>query len=127
MDQFPQLLRWSVLGMALALGACSSIATTTDTTSAAIKTVSDTTSSTTDVVTPEGSKSAFVHERFDALRVEAARGDGENLDSLAVLLGETDRAAFSRWMKANYVLLFSDIQKPEELLARIERYRGSRG
>lgn len=71
-------------------------------------------------------KSAFVESRFAAIRYDAARGYGENLDTLATLLGEPDRAEFARWMKAHYSDLFVGLDAPSELLVRLETQR-SRG
>ena len=84
--------------------------------------VSRTTTSTSSASTDN--KSAFVESRFAAIRYDAARGYGENLDTLATLLGEPDRAEFARWMKAHYGDLFVGLDTPSELLARIETQRG---
>lgn len=73
--------------------------------------------------TSEGDKSAFVEARFAAIRYDAARGYGENLDTLATLLGEPDRVEFARWMKAHYGDLFVGLDAPSQLLVRIEARR----
>jgi hypothetical protein len=113
-------------GAALSLSACSMLTTTTDGIAAGFGSTTDGSRSTT----PDG-KSArgaqaevFVRERFEAIRFEAARGQGENIESLAALLGERDRAAFGQWMKHNYAVLFTDLGEPTDLLARIEQRRG---
>ena len=72
-------------------------------------------------------KSAFVDSRFAAIRYDAARGYGENLDTLATLLGEPDRAEFAHWMKAHFENLFVGLDRPSELLVRIEVLRGREG
>ena len=85
-----------------------------------------TTSSQTSSYTTDGfedDKAAFVESRFDAIRYDAARGYGENLDTLATLLGEPDRAEFARWMKAHFGDLFVGLDTPSELLVRIEAQR----
>lgn len=104
---------------------CSFIATTTNGITNSVESVSNATSSTTDKIS--GKDAAFVETRFAAIRFDAARGYGENLDSLAVLLGEKDRPEFAHWMKQNYAMLFSDLSAPKELLARIESHRGRDG
>lgn len=109
----------------ISLGGCTFIATTTNGITNSVESVSDATSSTTDKIS--GKDAAFVETRFAAIRSDAARGYGENLDSLAVLLGEQDRAEFAGWMKQNYAMLFSDLSAPRELLARIESHRGRDG
>lgn len=48
----------------------------------------------------------FADSQSVALRREAATGGGENLDSLAALLGEDNPDAFGRWMQANYAELY---------------------
>ena len=107
------------------LGGCSMIATTTNGITNSVESVTDATSSTSDKMSGKSSK--FVETRYAAIRYDAARGYGENLDSLAQLLGETDRAEFAGWMKQNYALLFADQPAPSELLARIESRRGRDG
>jgi hypothetical protein len=109
----------------ISLGGCTFIATTTNGITNSVESVSDATSSTTDKIS--GKDAAFVETRFAAIRSDAARGYGENLDSLAVLLGEQDRAEFAGWMKQNYAMLFSDLSAPRELLARIESHLGRDG
>lgn len=116
-----------VTGVALGLSACSAFTTTTDGVSAGFGSTTDATGSTTpDSKSARGERpEAFVRHRFEAIRFEAARGQGENLDALAALLGEHDRAAFGQWMKRNYATLFADLRQPLDLLARIERGRGT--
>lgn len=53
----------------------------------------------------------FADSQSVALRREAATGSGENLDSLAALLGEENHDAFGRWMQDNYAELY-DPQTP---------------
>jgi hypothetical protein len=109
---------------AVTLAGCEFLSTTTNSVTSAVKSVTDVTSSTTG---GKEKSSSFVDTRFAAIQAEAARGEGEHLDSLATLLGEPDRAEFSRWMHGNYNRLFSDLKNPQELLARIEKYRGPAG
>lgn len=117
------------MGVALGLSACSAFTTTTEGVSAGLGSTTDATGSTTpDSKGARGERTeAFVRQRFEAIRFEAARGEGENLDALAALLGERDRAAFGQWMKRNYATLFADLRQPVDLLARIERGRSHSG
>mgnify|MGYP005845455693 CR=1 FL=1 len=110
----------------LVLSACSALSTTTDGIAAGFGSTTDATGSTT----PDGKSAAgarpeaFVRHRFEAIRFEAARGEGENIETLAMLLGERDRAGFGQWMKRHYATLFADLRQPVDLLTRIERGRG---
>lgn len=110
----------SLLG--LLLGACSVINTVGEGLSSTVEGITNVTSSTTS----DDKSASFIEDRFASIRAEAARGEGENLDSLAKLLGETDRADFARFMKARYADLFTDLEQPRDLLSRIDRYRGRR-
>lgn len=114
------LTRATLLTLPLTLAGCSLFTTTTDTTTSAINSITDATSSTTD-----DSKKAenFVNVRFAAIRSEAARGEGEHLDTLAHLRGEPSRAEFARFMKDNYAQLFSGLNEPRQLVSRIEQLR----
>jgi hypothetical protein len=110
----------------LVLTACSAFSTTTDGIAAGFGSTTDGSRSTTpDSKSARGERpEAFVRHRFEAIRFEAARGEGENIDTLAVLLGERDRAGFGQWMKRNYATLFADLRQPVDLLTRIEQRRG---
>jgi hypothetical protein len=114
------LSRAALIALPMAVAGCSFFTTTTDSTTSAINSSTDTTSSTTD-----DSKQAenFVNTRFAAIRYEAARGEGEHLDSLAALLGEPDRAGFARLMKDNYAQLFNGLNEPRQLVSRIGQLR----
>jgi predicted small secreted protein len=115
-----QRLRVVLLSACALLAGCETV---TDLGQSATDTVSSAVSSST----PESSKRAFVNDRFKAIRAEAAKGQGENVEALAAMLGERDRQEFARWMQANYAPLFTDLKTPDELLARIENRRGDRG
>jgi PBP1b-binding outer membrane lipoprotein LpoB len=112
--------RTVLLALPMAVAGCSFFTTTTDSVTSAVNSVTDTISSTTG---NGKSASTFVDTRFAAIRFEAAKGEGEHLDSLAQLLGEQDRADFARFMQDNYAQLFTDLDTPQELLARIEQRR----
>jgi hypothetical protein len=105
----------------LAAGPLLAGCTTTDVLETATDTVSGVLSSTT----PGSDTTAFVTDRFKAIRAESARGQGENVEALATMLGEPDRKEFARWMQANYKPLFTDLKKPDDLVARIKTQRGT--
>ena len=81
------------------------------------------TSSTLDAVTPDITLNRFVDQRYVAIRKDAAAGSGENIEALAELMGQTDKEAFASWMQDNYDNLFTGLDKPSDLVARIERYK----
>jgi hypothetical protein len=101
---------------------CSIINTVGDGMSSTVEGITDVTGSSTS----DEASASFVETRFASIRTEAARGGGENLDSLAKLLGETDRADFARFMQDRYGELFTGIEQPRDLLVRISRYRGAK-
>ena len=78
------------------------------------------TSSTLDTVTPDITLNRFVDVRIATIKKEAAAGEGENLNALARLMGKEDKTAFSDWMQANYSELFNELERPTELISRIE-------
>ncbi len=119
----------AVLGVAVLLGGCVT-ATTTDgveTTTDGVEAVTKSVSSISHSTSGDEKKTAFVTDRFEAIRFESAKGAGENVETLAALLGETDAKVFARWMKANYAPLFADLKNPQELLARIQAHRNTSG
>ena len=120
-----QAIKGILIGSLVSAGAalfsgCSVINTVGEGVSSTVEGVSKIASSTT----PDGESAAFIETRFASIRSEAARGEGEHLDSLAKLLGEADRADFARFMKEHYRDLFTGLREPRELLGRIDRYRG---
>ena len=82
--------------------------------------ISSSTSSTVDAVTPDIALNEFFNKRFVAIRHDAAKGEGENLDALAQLLGEKDKRVFASKMKANFDSIFKEIEKPSQIISRIE-------
>lgn len=115
--------------IALAVGSmsgCSLVTSTTDAVADGFHATTNTTSSTShSFQTADANSRAvqFVKSDIDAIRADAARGHGEEISTLAHLLHEPDTAAFGRWMQAHYVELFTGLEKPEQLLGRIDRYR----
>lgn len=88
----------------------------------AITDVTSSTSSTTDAVTPDVTLNNFIDKRYDAIRKDAARGQGENIEALSQLMGEQDTATFASWMQKNYDHLFGHNQKPADLATKLEQY-----
>lgn len=82
--------------------------------------ISSSISSTSDAVTPDITLNEFVNKRYVAIRRDAANGQGENLDALAQLLGESDKGAFAVKMKTNFDSIFMDVEEPAEIISRIE-------
>lgn len=82
--------------------------------------ITSSTSSTLDAVTPDVTANDFVNKRYLAIRSEAARGEGENLEALAQLMGHPDSQLFSQTLKANFEQIFSQVTDPQEIIARIE-------
>jgi len=107
-----QLFNKAVTGAVLTMGLVLAGCTITDVTSS--------TSGTLDTVTPDVTLNHFVDTRMASIQKEAAQGEGEDLDALAELMGKTDKQAFSNWMHANYDELFSNLEKPSQLISRIE-------
>ncbi len=88
--------------------------------SCGITDITSSTSSTLDAATPDVTVNEFVNKRFVAIRTEAAQGQGENLQALAQLMGQKDTRAFSKKLKANFDAIFSNVDSPEQIIARIE-------
>ena len=113
------------------LGGCSGFVTTTNGVTSSAQSIGDASTSTSDGTTnlfkskDDAKTAAFVNGRFEAIRYQAARGAGEDLDALATLLHEPDRAQFARWMKDHYEGLFSGVVEPRELLVRLDFYRAA--
>ena len=49
----------------------------------------------------------FVADNMDALAVDIATGNGENLDTLSTLMQVDDKASFSKLLKANFSKIYS--------------------
>ncbi|MBL4711156.1 MAG: DUF3015 family protein [Gammaproteobacteria bacterium] len=82
--------------------------------------VTSSTSGTLDTVTPDVTLNRFVDVRLASIQKEAAKGEGENLNALAELMGKNDKQAFSLWVHKNYDELFSNLEQPSQLISRIE-------
>ena len=104
----------AVTACVLTLGACA----TSETVSSATSTV--------DAVTPDVTLNRFIDTRMASLQKEAAAGSGENLDALAELLGEDNKADFAHMMQVNYEQLFTGLSQPGQLVSRIEALQAAR-
>lgn len=111
-QSFKSSLTFTLLSSVLLLGGC----TITDVTSS--------TSGTLDTVTPDVTLNRFVDVRLASIQKEAAQGEGENLEALAELMGKEDKQAFSSWVHNNYDVLFTNLDKPSQLISRIETAGG---
>lgn len=49
----------------------------------------------------------FVADNMDALAMDIAAGEGENIDTLAALMNVNDKAAFASTLKANFTTIYS--------------------
>lgn len=67
---------------------------------------------------------AFVRANMRPIRREAARGYGDHVSALAMLLHTRHSGAFECWMQRNYQPLFSNVNGPRQLLNRIYARRG---
>lgn len=125
-------IKWLAIFAVTMLVGCSAISTTTDTTAAIgsgiTNAVGASTNGTTNMSKSDDAElvraTAFVKSQMVFLRRDAAAGEGENLDTLASLMGEPDKQAFARWMQAHYQSLFDVQRSPEALVNYIATQRG---
>ncbi len=124
----PSLLILAGLPLLLSLNACSVTSEATEVPFDLASTSGEASTSSSSSGDDEADAKTAARERFvasqiDWLRRDAARGQGESLDALAVLLGEPDSLAFGQWTQTHYAQLFTNLEQPSELLARISDYR----
>ena len=120
--------------LALLLGGCSAITSTTDTAAEAAHTAADvllassrasTDASVTEPNTPRDRQAvAFVDSQRDPLSREAATGGGEHIDALASLPGDGESTDLGPWMQAHYGELFADDTNAAAIVDRIVARRG---
>jgi len=84
--------------------------------------ITSSTSSTVDAVTPDVTVNEFVSKRFVAIRNEAAKGSGENLNALAELMGKKDSHIFAKNIKTNFDEIFGNVKSPTDIIAKIEEH-----
>lgn len=99
----------ALTALAVSMTACTGI---TDVTSS--------TSSTVDTVTPDITVNEFISKRYVAIRNEAAKGSGENLNALAQLMGKKDKQVFAKELKINFDEIFGNVKTPTDIIAKIE-------
>lgn len=87
------------------------------------------TAATTAVTTHENNKDdlararRFAKSQKVALRRDAARGEGEVVETFASLLHERNLREFSAWMQSNYALLYTDAPDQRDLVTRVVALR----
>ena len=74
----------------------------------------------TDFTSSTSSTLDAVNKRYVAIRHDAANGGGEHITALAQLMGKQDTRDFARLMQANFDSIFTDVDQPAEIIARIE-------
>src|SRR5699024_8304948 len=115
----------SLIAAAALLAGCSAITTTTNGVKNGFMSTSQTSRSSSDsdggTASTNQQAVAFVRSQLHAIREAAARGAGENAETLAYLLHKKHPATFAQWMQGHYQQLFTDLNQPQQLLARIER------
>lgn len=89
----------------------------------AITDITSSTSSTLDAATPDVTLNNFINTRYSAIQQDAARGQGENIDALAQLMGTRDSKQLAGWMQSNYDSLFSQGQTSADLMTKLEQYK----
>lgn len=89
----------------------------------AITDITSSTSSTLDAATPDVTLNNFIDTRYAAIRQDAARGQGENIEALAQLMGEENSAQLAGWMQTHYDTLFTQGQTSAELMSKLEQYK----
>lgn len=107
MNNITKLL--AVSALAVSMSACTGITE-----------ITSSTSSTLDTVTPDITVNEFVSKRYVAIRNEAAKGSGENLNALAQLMGKDDKRIFAKELKLNFDEIFGNIKVPTDIIAKIE-------
>jgi hypothetical protein len=85
--------------------------------------ITSSTSSTLDAATPDVTLNNFIDTRYSAIQQDAARGEGENIEALAQLLGAGDSKHLAGWMQAHYGELFSAGQTATDLVVRLDQYK----
>ena len=132
------ITRLGVLAVAgAATAGCSQITVTSDTivngtsrianaTTNAVRGTSDaTTNATNNYAQSHDARRKFVASQYAMLKSEAARGQGEDLDTLAYMMDAQDKQAFSQTVQAHYASLFSGEQNADAFLSRLYQTVGT--
>lgn len=117
----------AIITAAAMMSGCALITAATDATVDGFHATTNATSSSSHSFNTEARSQAvqFVRSDIDAIRTDAARGHGEEIDALTDLLHEPNADEFGRWMQVHYAQLFDGLDQPEQLLTRIDKYRHS--
>lgn len=126
----------ALLGTAVA--GCSQITITSDTivdgtariadaTTNAVEGTSNVTTNTADDVDARthAARREFVGSQMAMIKREAARGQGENLETLAYMMHAEDTQAFKAKVQANYQRLFANDAEAEQWLTRLYQVVGT--
>lgn len=74
----------------------------------------------------EESAESFIQENYESIRAEAAKGDGDHLDTVAEILirGSRDRDSFKEKLKDNHIRIFKRSAKKSaaRVIELAERY-----
>lgn len=120
----------------IATAGCSQITVTSDTivngtsrladatTNAARATSDATTNASNSYAQSHSARRRFVASQYDMLKREAARGEGEDLDTLAYMMSAEDKQAFGAELQSHYASLFSGHQDASAFLSRLYKTVG---
>lgn len=121
----------------IATAGCSQITVTSDTvvngtsrladatTNAARATSDATTNASNSYAQSHDARRKFVTSQYDMLKREAARGEGEDLDTLAYMMSAQNKQAFSAELQSHYASLFSGQQNADAFLSRLYQTVGT--
>lgn len=113
---------------AVPLAGCSEVMTTTNAVADAAHSVSRMTSSTSrsaDAAREDHSARRFVDMNINAIQAQAARGYGDDVRTLAMLLHDPHPRRFGHWMQRHYRALFVGLKRPADLLMRVRQLRAA--
>ena len=133
------MFRLSALALAgTALAGCSQITITSDTivngasqiadaTTNAVQGTSNVTTNTANDVDARthAARREFVGSQMAMIKREAARGQGENLETLAYMMHAEDTQAFEQQVQANYQALFASDADADQWLTRLYDVMGT--
>ena len=114
-----QLLTGITAAISLGISGCGVISNGLETTSDTVQSVTDITGTTSGALSSDDSAQAFVHENFDTISRDAARGGGQSIAALATMLQINDSQQLAYWMQNNHSFLFTADNADETLVARI--------
>lgn len=121
----------------VATAGCSQITVTSDTlvngtarianaTTNAVRATSDaTTNASNNFAQSHDARRKFVASQYAMLKREAARGQGEDLDTLAYMMDAKNTQAFNAQLQSHYASLFSGQQNADAFLSRLYQTVGT--